>query len=182
MLVSLSHDKARGAVYGFDRFSSAQVYPVSQTWGYTGFLDLKLIKFHMWLQLVVWIHRMSIVPQAGVGRSAWVVNNISWSTKSARTRSAVGSNNNFAWVGFLRSSHSVRLVLGSSETILPHSFTLCERQFLQSALNSDFLIVLKSKGKQRLLSWQCLQAADDARVCYLGLISASRIFTLAHFW
>ena len=45
MLVSLSHDKTRGAVYGFDRFSSAQVYPVSQTWGYTGFLDLKLIKF-----------------------------------------------------------------------------------------------------------------------------------------
>ena len=72
MLVSLSHDKARGAVYGFDRFSSAQVYPVSQTWGYTGFLDLKLIRFHRWLQLLVWIHRMSIVPQAGVGRSAWV--------------------------------------------------------------------------------------------------------------
>ena len=96
MLVSLSHDKARGAVYGFDRFSSAQAYLVSQTLGYTGFLDLKLIQFHRWLQLVVWIQKTSRVPQAGVGRSAWVVNNISWSTKSARTRSAVGSNNNFA--------------------------------------------------------------------------------------
>ena len=62
MLVSLSHDKARGAVYGFDRFSSAQVYPVSQTWGYTGFLDLKLIHFHRWMQQVVWIHKMSRVP------------------------------------------------------------------------------------------------------------------------
>ena len=79
-----------------------------------------------------------------------LVNNISWSTKSARTRSAVGSNNNFAWVGFLRSSHSVRMVLGLSKTVLPGSFTLCEGQFLQSALNSDFLIVLKSTSKQRV--------------------------------
>ena len=99
MLVSLSHDKARGAVYGFDRFSSAQVYPVSQTWGYTGFLDLKLIQFHRWLQLVVWVQKMSRAPQAGQLRLDAVrglVNNISWSTKSGRTRSAVGANNNFA--------------------------------------------------------------------------------------
>ena len=130
------------------------------------------------MQQVEWIHKMSRVPhKLGLDAVPGLVNSISWSTKSARTRSAVGSNNNFAWVGFLRSSHSVRMVLGLSKTVLPGSFTLCEGQFLQSALNSDFLIVLKSESKQRLLSWQCLQAADDARVCCSDLISASRILT-----